>query len=56
MKDVIERLLYFDIAAYVVIDETKTGILEECADVLFGPGRIVIHTEHFMTLLEEALT
>ena len=55
MQDIVQRLRHFDIAADVVIDEAKARIFEKGADVLVGAGRIVVHAQHFVPLIEKTL-
>ena len=54
MENVIERLLYFYVAAYIMIDEAKARIFEKRLDVLLGPGGIIVHAQHFVALIKKA--
>jgi len=38
-----------------MIDKPKARVLEKCSDVLLSACGIVIHAEHLMTAVEEAL-
>jgi hypothetical protein len=55
MQNIIERFRYFDIPAHIMIDKPKSRVLEKCSDVLLSACGIVIHAEHLMTAVEEAL-
>src|ERR1043166_1777263 len=56
MQDIIHRRLNFDKVADVVVDEPKLGMRCERCNVLLGTGRVVVHANDFVPLVEEILT
>src|SRR5215204_2986026 len=56
MKNEIQRLIYFDVAADVMIHEGEPAVGGEPGDILLGAGRIVVHADHVVSLIEKGLT
>jgi hypothetical protein len=56
MKNEIQRLMNFDIAADIMIHERELAVGGEPGDILLRSRRIVVHANHVVSLIEKALT